>query len=889
MMFAGYAQSRPGETSPILTPSSSLDSNATVRNVPCNSTAALPAQNCNPHIGQTFLVYGNNPAQAAPNAGQWQPGSQFQGPPSLLPSLYNLHDAPSIPWNPLNDRRFTGGPRISMPMSGPPEPQRQRGLCYVPELTREVGPTSSGGPINWQPWRQPPASEHGAGPGLDTCSNSQQGDAVIGPRMMDFNNEFEKSRYMDGLGLPAEGDSLEARLFRALNMSHYILIEHMDRAHKEMKQHVSSTINSFVDHTQNSLERKFRLLEKRITEFSKEHADTKPVEPHFTTPSAAHPATDPVDAETEDRHSLQHLEVAILKLWAHIDKIKDENHLRKEEKVERKEIEELLAGELLYHYRAMEKMKATISGMNSEISWCSKEICKLRDVKKELEDGTLSQRLPVVKPTAAKSCAMDDPQIPVTPAGVVADPQELLQKINEELEQLDWRHREKGTTGEGFGDECSCDLCGRARAGKSAGVTVENGHDGRITEQEDIKRKGKERSTGEEISPTHLGVTERKTTIGNYLAALNFTILNYAVFTNVTSTFPILQKWRDFYKHSTQGNQRVLEFMQPNGDVVILLIQPNDGAQRLRKQGYGLSNEEPGSPAVGRVGNVPCDPSLILVNSLEVISPPGPYPSTLDEALAAIGHPPHTTLGNLFGNRVSTAPFSNIRIKPLQLQLQNIDPAARKLPINVQSQVQPSELDPQVAKSALPNAVHGYDELAALVEPVREPNLNLRMHQQPKLDEMTPFYDVDAIKETQNRVIESAFEHVPYHMHRQEEAGAWENDAMQRFGRSQRELFDFLNLIDASLSKIKGYEASIKELKTHAAAHRALHSDGGLQLTTAPRLYIQADNIPKPVPSSAQTGPKPVKVEEVKDAAFLPGDGDKKVSSVNEKELAEGS
>ena len=222
------------ETSPtILTPSSSLDSNATVHNANYNSASAPAAQNYNPHTGQTYLVYGNNPAHAAPYAGQWQPAPQFQGPPPPIPS--NFYNPPSsIPVNPLNDRRFTGGPRVNMPMPGPPEPQRHGGLVFniprPPEAARDARyerPINYGGPINWQPWRQPSASEHGAEPDIDTCSNvavacegkqNQQGDGVIGPRMMDFMSEFEKSRYMDGLGLPAEGNSPEARLFRALNM-----------------------------------------------------------------------------------------------------------------------------------------------------------------------------------------------------------------------------------------------------------------------------------------------------------------------------------------------------------------------------------------------------------------------------------------------------------------------------------------------------------------------------------------------------------------------------------------------------------------------------------------------------------------------------------------------
>ena len=116
-----------------------------------------------------------------------------------------------------------------MPISGLPEPQGPQGLFYLSEAMRrdagyESKHTNSGGPINWQPWRQPPAPEYG----VETCSNvaiacegyqnQQSGAAVSGPRIMGFQNEFEKVRYLSGLGLPAEGDSSEARLFRVLNM-----------------------------------------------------------------------------------------------------------------------------------------------------------------------------------------------------------------------------------------------------------------------------------------------------------------------------------------------------------------------------------------------------------------------------------------------------------------------------------------------------------------------------------------------------------------------------------------------------------------------------------------------------------------------------------------------
>lgn len=723
-----------------------------------------------------------------------------------------------------------------MPIPGPPEPQRQGGLFY-PETTRDAGyetkHTINGRPINWQPWRQPPTLEHG----VETCSNvavacegdqNQQDDAVIGPRMMDFQNEFEKSRYIGGLGLPAEGDSSEARLLRALNMSHYILIENMDKAQKEMKQYVCSTVNKVADHTQNSLGRKVHLLERQIAELSKERADSKSVEPRFTAlpGEAAQPAPHyPVDLE-EDNHSLQHLEIAILKLWSHIDKIKNENHLQKEEKSERKEIEELLAGELLYHNRTMEKMKAKINSMSTEVSSCWKEIHKLQDAMKELEDGAFLRGLPAVKPTPAKSCVREDPQTPVTPAGVVPDPQELLQKINEELEYLGGRQRAKRIPEERFWDECTCDLCGKARAGKSAGVTMENVYYGCNSEEEDSKGKGKERATGEEIT----------TTVGDYLAALNLTILDHTVVTNVTPTSPIPQKWRDVYNRSIQGNQRVLEFMRPNGDVVILLIQPNEGVQKLGRRGYGLSDEEPGSPAVG--GDSPG------INSLEVICPPGPYPRTLEEAFAAIGHPPYHTFDDSFDEMTL---LSNIGTRRFT------DPVSPKLPVNVNSNVQPFAPYSQVAKCTLPGA---------------------------ELNEVTPFHKADAsIKDARKpqeepmKVIERTPDNVPYYMPRQMEDEA---DVMQRPA-------DILSFVNEALFKIRDYEVSMKELKTRVAAERALHSDGGLYLASASHLCPQVDTTREPASSPKQTGPKPVEVEEVSDDSSLPGGGDEKASSVDGK------
>lgn len=716
------------------------------------------------------------------------------------------------------------------------------------------------------------------------CEGKQnrQDDAVIGPRMMDFQSEFEKMRYMDGFGLPAEGASPEGRLFRALNMSHYILIEHIDKAQKEMMQYVCSTVNKVADHTQNPLGRKLHLLERQIAELSKKCVDIRPVEPRFTTlpGEPAQPASHHVDPETEDNHSLQHLEVAILKLWAHIDKIKDEDHLRMEEKVERKEIEELLAGEILYHNRTMEKLKAKVNSMSTEVSSCWKEIHKLQDAMKELEGAAFTRNLPAVKPKAAKSCVREDPQ---TPTGVVADPQELLQKINEELEHLDVGHRKEGSPGKGLWDECPCDLCGKARAGKSAGVTVKSGHDIRNTEEGDIKGKGKERAAGGEIVPTHLGVRGNKTTIRDYLAALNFTILDYAVITNVTPTSPILQKWRDVYNRSIQGNQRVLEFMQPNGDIVILLIQPHqpsDRAQKLGRRGYGLSDEELGLQFMDEMGNVLLyDPSDI--SFLEIICPPGPYPSTLEEALAATRNlpyptldyptfdysipnyptPDYSTLEIRFGEKAS----SSLTRKPPQRQTQCTHPVAPNLPVNVQSQAQLFAPYPQVANTTLPGAE--LNEGNAIRKDLRNKRAWGGLYQDP----------------LNSQVIGGAFETVPYHVHKQE-AEAFEKDMMRRSEGPQTAPNDILSLSDVDLPQLKDYEARMKGQKDMGAAEQALHSDLEMHLATAPRLYVQADTTAEPTSSPEHIGPKPVEVKEVRDESFLPEQG-----SADEKEVVEDS
>ena len=337
-------------------------------------------------------------------------------------------------------------------------------------------------------------------------------------------------------------------------------------------------------------------------------------------------------------------------------------------------------------------------------------------------------------------------------------------------------------------------------------------------------------------------MTEYKTTIGDYLAALNFTILDHAVVTNVTPTSPIPQKWREAFNRSIQGNQQILEFIRPNGDVVILLIQPNEGTQKLGRRGYGLSDEEPGSPAVGN-GNVLSDFSG--VNSLEIICPPGPYPRTLEEALAAIGHLPHPTFDNPFSEKASPTPsyFTN--------------PSALK------SQIQPFAPYPQIAKCTLSGAE--LNEVAPLHEAGATPK-DAWVGKKPQEEPM--------------KVAKRAPENV-YDKYWQMNTDSWEKDLIQQF----EEKTSALDIVNEALSKIRGYEVNMKELKARVPAERVLHSDRRMHLATVPHLYPQVDTTLEQT-SSREKAPKPVEVEEVRDEASLPGGGDKKGSPVDGRKFS---
>ena len=350
-----------------------------------------------------------------------------------------------------------------------------------------------------------------------------------------------------------------------------------------------------------------------------------------------------------------------------------------------------------------------------------------------------------------------------------------------------------------------------------------------------------------------------KTTVGEYLAASNLTALDHAVVTNVTSSSPILQKWRDVYYRSIRGKQRVLELMLPNGDFLILLVQPNEGTQKPGRRGYGISEDEPDSSAVDRMSHGSYEPSGI--NSLEIISPPGP-------------HPLHAMPDNPVDKKASTVPSSNIKL--LQLQTQSTDPVAPKPCVNVQ---------PQPFAPFLQRAKNSPSGEFPLVEPVRRPKLAPGMQQQPfawadqrhKLTEGTWLCEAGA--EAQNgwagqkpmgkpvEVAEGPSEDESP-MHRQYEVEAGEKDVMQRFEGLEVQLPNIHNLMDKVLSQIKRAEATVKELAT----------------MTTPR-----SNTPNPMLTSspAQQRPKGVLVEEVRDEADLRGKDDKKESSVDGKGFSE--
>ena len=210
----------------------------------------------------------------------------------------------------------------------------------------------------------------------------------------------------------------------------------------------------------------------------------KPGPRNLGQPYLASPSHSPQDTTIENGYSIKRLDLAITQLWAHVDKLRTANELLLEEKVERKELEEILATELLYHNHTMEKMQTKISSLTKEVTCCWTEIRKLQDAVKGLKSGAIEKKLPL---TGEKHCPTLMKGNSSTLSCRMVNTQKMLEKINEELERLnnDRNHtlcvdpthaiycdstRQKGPLTTENEDECDCDLCGRAREWKSAGI-----------------------------------------------------------------------------------------------------------------------------------------------------------------------------------------------------------------------------------------------------------------------------------------------------------------------------------------------------------------------------------------------------------------------------------
>lgn len=352
---------------------------------------------------------------------------------------------------------------------------------------------AGGNLLNWQSYQNlvlPQEYE----PGVGTCSNfTCEGinQAGIGIRDMEFRNEQERRWYLDGWGLPKGGNSAEERLLRAINMvnfqyhvyrplyyantarqNHYILVGHIDKTSRDMRAEQRE-----MEQQQQKTWEKLHMLERKIQKPGPRNSG----QPYLTPPSHS-----PQDTTIENGYSIKRLDLAITQLWAHVDKLKTANELLLEEKVERKELEEILATELLYHNHTMERMQTKISSLTKEVTCCWTEIRNLQDAVKGLGSGAIGKKLQLagekIRPTGTKGNST-----PATLSCRMVNTQKMLEKINEELERLndDRSHtlcvdpthathcdstRQKSPLTAENEDECDCDLCGKAREWKSAGI-----------------------------------------------------------------------------------------------------------------------------------------------------------------------------------------------------------------------------------------------------------------------------------------------------------------------------------------------------------------------------------------------------------------------------------
>lgn len=408
--------------------------------------------------------------------------------------------------------------------------------------------------------------------------------------------------------------------------NHYILVGHIDKGQREIKEHLNDIIAKDRNtKDRNALRKELCIANRKIDSLweilGKQNGndEVRPVESSFVSPSDESPAPphlSPSSIDEEDNHSVKHLELAILKLWAHIDKIKGENQLCAGEIAERTEIEELLASEILYHNNAMEKMQAKIKSMGKEVSCCWTAIRDLQDAVKGLggnQAGT-GEKLPSV---GVGKVDQPEASTRASASNTATDPEKLLEKINQELENLNVKLDGGSIAQEGDEDECACDLCGRAKAGKSAGVTVtveqdddDNGGD-TITAKRSIYfmhdlEEGEEDMKGKDLSKSRFHrypessfltcsviqtdpTGESPPRLGACMAERGFTVLNATIFNNKSggSNSPPLQKWQEMYVEARTGEQKVIQMLRPNYETVLLLVEPTrlpakEGVKRKR-------------------------------------------------------------------------------------------------------------------------------------------------------------------------------------------------------------------------------------------------------------------------------------------------------------------
>ncbi|KAF8462567.1 hypothetical protein BDZ91DRAFT_333962 [Kalaharituber pfeilii] len=348
-----------------------------------------------------------------------------------------------------------------------------RGSCFVAQHSTSDHPAETSR-------KQPTVTdEREPEPGVETWSNAAttgtgpdwDDNAAPMSREMDFRNEFERLRYLMGAGLPAYGFDAEARLLRAINMNHYILVGHVSESLENTTKALYLGLQREIAESHNTLFLELQDIKAKLGSSppSREAPYIPPQRPQF---SARQP-TDEQDSEIEQ-------------LWAQSRILKEENVTLAKELAERKEVEDLQVTELLYQNKIIENMHAKSREMAKELASCWREIKKLQDTVKVME-GALATK--PKKETIALTGGKPKLGSTVTPVpaklAVEDNLQQLLDKINDGIEKLadtDYSRTanskkeslpdqaNKDGSVQSNTDECECELCERARAKKNIGV-----------------------------------------------------------------------------------------------------------------------------------------------------------------------------------------------------------------------------------------------------------------------------------------------------------------------------------------------------------------------------------------------------------------------------------